>query len=67
VANRERAKGEPLIEAEVVEIRDNCPSVAVPRDVVPRIEEQRGYIDIDPEDCWNEWQRARKELMDERS
>jgi hypothetical protein len=60
--NRERAKGSPLTEAEVIEIRDNCPSVAVPRDMVPEIEEQRGYIDIDPENCWEEWQMARREF-----
>jgi hypothetical protein len=60
--NRERNKGSPLTEAEVIYIRDNAPSVAVPRDVVPEIEEQRGYIDIDPENCWEEWQIARREF-----
>jgi len=60
--NRERAKGSPLTEAEVIHIRDNAPSVAVPRDIVPTIEEQRGYIDVDPENCWEEWQIARREF-----
>jgi len=45
--NRERAKGSPLTEAEVIEIRDSCPSVAVPIDVVPKIDAGRGYKDID--------------------
>lgn len=60
--NREKAKGSPLTEAEVIQIRDNCPSVAVPIEVVPAIEEARGYRDIDPERCWEEWQKARERL-----
>ena len=63
--NRERAKGSPLTEQEVIQIRDGCPSVAVPRDVARQIDESRGYLDIDPENCWEEWQRARKELADD--
>ncbi|WP_425105763.1 hypothetical protein [Ancylobacter sp.] len=62
--NRERAKGSPLTEEEVIQIRDNCEAVAVPSDVARKIDEARGYLDIDPENCWEEWQRARKELMD---
>jgi hypothetical protein len=58
--NRERAKGNPLTEAEVIEIRDGCPSVAVPVDVVAKIDAERGYKDIDPERCWEQWQQARK-------
>jgi hypothetical protein len=61
--NRERAKGSPLTEAEVIEIRDSCPSVAVPIDVVPKIDAGRGYKDIDPERCWEQWQEARKSLI----
>jgi hypothetical protein len=60
--NRERAKGSPLTQAEVIEIRDSCPSVAVPIDVAEKIDAQRGYKDIDPERCWEQWQEARKIL-----
>lgn len=58
----ERAKGSPLTEEEVIQIRDNCHAVAAPPDVARKIDEARGYLDIDPENCWEEWQRARKEL-----
>jgi len=58
--NREQAKGSPLTEAEVVQIRDSCPSVATPVDVARAIDEKRGYKDIDPENCWAEWQETRK-------
>lgn len=61
--NRERAKGSPLTEAEVIDIRDHCQVIAVTPDVAKEMDEARGYLDIDPEQCWDEWQRARKELI----
>lgn len=63
--NRERAKGSPLTEPEVIQIRDACPSVALRPEQVRKIEESRGYTDIDPENCWEEWQEARKHLRNE--
>ena len=60
--NRERAKGSPLTEEEFIAIRDTAPAVALTREDVAKVEERRGYIDIDPENCWVEWQRARIEL-----
>jgi hypothetical protein len=61
--NREQAKGSPLTEAEVIEIRDACPSIAVSIDVAEKMDAARGYQDIDPERCWEEWQEARKHLV----
>ena len=61
--NREQAKGSPLTEAEVIEIRDSCHSVAVPIDVAAKIDAARGSKDIDPEQCWEQWQEARKRLI----
>ena len=61
--NREQAKGSPLTEAEVLEIRDSCPATAVPIDVAEKIDAERGYKDIDPEQCWEQWQEARKSLI----
>ncbi len=65
--NRERAKGGPLTKQEVIEIRDACPSIALRPEDVRKIEERRGYKDIDPEHCWDEWQEARKDLIDNES
>jgi hypothetical protein len=62
--SREQAKGSPLTETEVIQIRDGCPSVAVPIDAVSKIEEARGYKDIDPERCWVKWLEARKGFID---
>ncbi|MES2738084.1 MAG: hypothetical protein V4672_17305 [Verrucomicrobiota bacterium] len=61
--NREQTKGSPLTEVEVIEVRDNCPSVAVPTDVAEKMDAERGYKDIDPERCWEQWQEARKDLV----
>ncbi|RBP45796.1 hypothetical protein DES53_102178 [Roseimicrobium gellanilyticum] len=65
--NRGRAKGSPLTEQEVIQIHDVCPSIALRPDQVRQIEDQRGYKDIDPENCWEEWQEARKDLINDES
>jgi uncharacterized protein YegJ (DUF2314 family) len=65
--NRENAKGTPLTEEEVIAIRDSAPCVTVPPDVAAKMEMERGYSDLDPENCWVEWQQARQDLKsDER-
>ncbi|MDF9716239.1 hypothetical protein INN71_11505 [Nocardioides sp. ChNu-153] len=56
----ERAKGEPLAEAEVLAVRDGATCVRVPRSVAAALAEQRGYDDLDPERVWEEWQAVRR-------
>jgi len=56
----EKKKGSPLTEAEVLAVRDKCPSVKLPRNVAAKVTEGRGYQDIDPEHCWVEWQEIRE-------
>jgi hypothetical protein len=60
----ERDKGTPLTEPEVVAIRDGCTCVALPEAVAAGVAKDRGYDDIDPERCWEQWQIAREELLD---
>lgn len=55
----EERKGSPLSEPEVLEIRDNATAMAVPFSAAFAMEEERGYRDIVPEECWKEWQRVR--------
>ncbi|AOF89400.1 hypothetical protein [Sinorhizobium sp. RAC02] len=62
--NRERAKGSLLTEEEVIEIRDTCKAVAVPPDVARKMDAKRGYLDVDPEKCWDEWQLAREDFIE---
>lgn len=58
----EEIKGAPLTEAEVLRIRDHALCVMTPLDVARAMVESRGYEDLDPENCWAEWQALRREL-----
>lgn len=59
----EKEKGAPLTEQEVLDIRDNSPAIAMRPSELQEVEASRGYQDIDPEQCWAEWQAARKNLL----
>lgn len=59
---KEQEKGAPLTRDEVEKIRDDAASVALPRDAREKLDESRGYRDIDPDDAWAQWQEARNEL-----
>ncbi|MDE1165481.1 MAG: hypothetical protein PW845_08835 [Pseudomonas sp.] len=58
----EDRKGTLLSEDEVLEIRDNATATAVPLSAAFALENDRGYRDIVPEECWKEWQRVRSSL-----
>ncbi len=58
----ERKKGSPLTKQEVINIRDNSPTIMTPRSMIKAMAEKRGYEDIDPESAWEEWQLLRKTL-----
>jgi hypothetical protein len=57
--NRERAKGSPLTQSEVETIRDQIECIAMTPEQRAAVDERRGYMDIDPEQAWEEWQVAR--------
>ena len=58
----EKSKGHPLTEPEVLAIRDNSTVTVVPGDK-KRLEEVQGYKDVDPLNCWAEWQTMRVQLV----
>jgi uncharacterized protein YegJ (DUF2314 family) len=58
----EDLKGEPLSQDEVIRIRDKAPCIMMQIDDARKLEESRGYRDIDPENCWFDWQHLRREL-----
>ncbi len=60
----EKAKGVPLTEQEVLDIRDRSPAIAMHPSHLLKIEEGRGYQDIDPEQCWSQWLVAREGLLE---
>lgn len=63
--NKENEKGEPLSEQEVLSIRDNAACIMMPVSVIAKMEESRGYPDVDPEYVWEHWQQARSEFIDD--
>lgn len=52
----ENNKGVPLTEEEVLNICSNAIGIFVSKDRAVKFQESRGYIDINPENCWVEWQ-----------
>jgi hypothetical protein len=58
----EDRKGSPLTESEVLALRDSASCIALPRAEAASFIEARGYSDIDPRKCWEDWQRVRLEL-----
>jgi len=62
LVNFEDQKGAPLTDAEVMRIRDEAAVIMAPLSVAASMVETRGYVDIDPENCWHDWQMARRNL-----
>lgn len=52
----EQAKGSELTEAEVLEVRDGGTCIALSASTAEAMAQQRGYDDLDPEQCWEQWQ-----------
>lgn len=59
----ERKKGKALTKKEVIKIRNNSTAVMLKKKNAFEIENNRGYRDIDPENCWEEWQQLREVLQ----
>lgn len=58
----ERSKGRPLTEDEVLDVRDNATAVVLSRSIAEASAQGRGYDDLDPEQCWEQWQEVRGQL-----
>jgi hypothetical protein len=55
LAHLEKESGRPLTEGEVLSIRDNGTCVMMPTSKAIELDTSRGYNDIDPEKCWEQW------------
>jgi TPR repeat protein len=51
----EKEKGSDLTKEEIIAIRDSAVCIALPQSEKHMMDAQRGYKDIDPENCWEEW------------
>lgn len=58
----ETVNGSPLNQAQVEAIRDKAVCMTMRYSHARELEEKRGYHDIRPENCWEDWQRARAEI-----
>lgn len=58
----EEQKGSHLTEREVIAIRDKAPCIMVPSEVAKELEEKRGFRDVNPENCWADWNQLRVEF-----
>lgn len=62
LVNMEDKKGSPLDEKEVLALRDDAAVMMVTKEHFEAMAESRGYADIDPKNCWYDWQLLRREL-----
>lgn len=61
LVSKAEQKGSPLTEGEVLDIRDNATAIILDGEAALEVTERRGYRDIDPENCWDEWLAFRGE------
>jgi uncharacterized protein YegJ (DUF2314 family) len=57
----ENHKGTPLSRDEVLRLRDKAPCIMMRLEDARKMEDKRGR-DINPENCWFDWQQLRREL-----
>jgi len=62
LVHAEDETGEPLSKDEVHEIRDNAACIMMETGDARKMDDSRAYCDIDPENCWHDWQMARREM-----
>lgn len=62
LAAAEKKKGAPLTEDEVLSVRDTATVVMMRREAAGELSRSRTEPDIDPADCWAEWQKRRPPL-----
>jgi len=62
----ERAKGSPLTEREVLDIRNKGVCMMMSLEHAKELAKKRGYDDLNPERVWVEWQHARVQIGENR-
>ena len=61
LSRAEESKGSALSPIEVTRIRDRAPAIAVTAEQVEKLNADRGYADIDPQNAYDGWQRMKEE------
>ena len=65
LTNLERQKGAPLTEHEVLEARNVATRIVPPRSKADQHARARGFEDLDPVHCWEQWQLLRAQGKEE--
>ncbi|ELQ6039743.1 hypothetical protein R2226_003939 [Cronobacter sakazakii] len=52
---KEEELGRALNQLEVETLRDNAVGMEMPDDIALKMNESRGYPDVDPENVWHDW------------
>ena len=60
--NAEDKKASPLDENEVIQVRNKATVMMMKPADAQKLNERRGYSDVDPENCWHDWQNLRDRL-----
>lgn len=60
--HQEKEKRSPLTEEEVLKIRDHATVIMLPLNVKVSFDQKRGYKDLNPNHCFEEWQEFRSGL-----
>lgn len=53
--NARTKKGSPLTKEEMLAIRDNGVCLMMKTSQAIQLDNRRGYSDLDPENCWEQW------------
>lgn len=61
---KEREADRDLVREEVESIRDSATAIRVSVEVARDMVNERGYLDIDPENVWEEWLLYKKMTSD---
>jgi len=62
LANGERSKGSPLTAPEIEAIRDKAACIMMDQADAAKMDESRGYRDVNPQNCWVDWHRLRAQM-----
>lgn len=62
LVHAEDKKGSPLSKDEVHAIRDSGACIMMETGDARKMDYSRGYRDIDPENCWHDWQMTRRDM-----
>lgn len=62
LAHAERQKGSALTPAEIEAIRDQSPCIMMELSDAQKMAESRGFVDVNPDNCWADWHRLRVQM-----